>query len=420
MPSLTIKNYFRFLAFMLVITTYLNVVTYNLPPIIRSHHLWTPIWLASIVFIYPKVLQNRLFLYVLVYEAIRLLVFGNFVWVYKDDWTNKLILGEFYVYVIAFSIYAYFKTSQDFKGLAILVKWTAIFIGITAILTIYSSIIDPMYARKITSGSFEDLGDLMKFGGGTYGYASVLVCIFPIMIYYYRNNTACVFSKKKILIFGVLCFVALIRMQIFANIILSAFIIIFALAGSKYITRSIYISVFLVSIILIIPKETYANVLISLSGNFQKNTEIYYKLNDLSNYILYSDIKSTSAAERVDRYPMLWEAFKDSPFLGHYSKPIYSDIGEGAHLSWMYRLSSFGVFDFIFYVILYYRFIVITVREMDEKIRFYYLLSVLSIILLGLLKTLGGRETGYVYFVFLYGSYYLPLLKKYKSSVYKT
>ena len=73
-------------------------------------------------------------------------------------------------------MYAYFRTSQDYKGLAILVKWTMILVGITAIMSIISSVIDPFYARKLIAG--EGVGDIIKFGGGAYGFASALVCLF--------------------------------------------------------------------------------------------------------------------------------------------------------------------------------------------------------------------------------------------------
>jgi len=51
-------------------------------------------------------------------------------------------------------------------------------------------------------------------------------------------------------------------------------------------------------------------------------------------------------------------------------------------------------------------------RYFDKQFAFYFLLSVFSIIALGTMKTLTGRDLWYTFFIILPGFYYLPLLKK--------
>ena len=49
----------------------------------------------------------------------------------------------------------------------------------------------------------------------------------------------------------------------------------------------------------------------------------------------------------------------------------------------------------------------------------YFLLSLLSMVALGAMKTLIGRELWYTFFIIVPGLYYLPLLKKKKSKFHK-
>lgn len=238
MGLLSKHKYFRIISFLIIITTYLPVLTKNLPPFIRSHHLWAVIWVLSLILFSPAVFKNRLFVYLLIYQIVfSLFVLASF-WIGLDNWTIKTIAYEIYYFTIAFSLIVYYRNSGDYYGLALLMKWSMIFIGITAIMSIYSSIIDPLYARKITGGNFEGLESLSKYGGGSYGYSSSLVCIFPIIFYYYRNNSISIFSRTQILIFGIICFLALLRMQIFGNIILSVLVLIFSLFGREDLKKS--------------------------------------------------------------------------------------------------------------------------------------------------------------------------------------
>lgn len=404
-------KYFRILSFILVITTYLPVLTKNLPPFIRSHHLWAIIWIFSLIFLKPEVFKNRIFVYVLFYQIFFLMFIMADFWIGIDDWTINALGYEVYYFIVAFSLITYFRFSKDYYGLASLIKWSMIFIGVTAIMSIYSSIINPLYAREITAGNLEVLESLNRYGGGLYGYAAALICLFPIMFYYYRNNSISIFSRTQILIFGIICFLALLRMQIFGNIILSVLVLVFSLFGRKDLKKSFFVLVLSLIIIIAIPEKYKANFMGQLSGLFVTESVNKEKISDLAEYLYFEDEK-TMTGSRIARYPLLWEAFKNHPFNGHFIEESDYKIGEGAHIYFMYRLTAFGIFNFILFIIIFIKHIKSNIKIFSESFSFYFLLSALSIIFLGLMKNLAGRELWYMYFFILPGLYYLPIINK--------
>lgn len=413
MNILSKKNYFRYLIVMLNLTTYFPLLTQNMPPLIGSHHIWTPIWSASLLIFYNKVFQNKLLLSSIIFLGLfTVVMYSGLIWNGIDNWTVSNSIEEVYILLMAISVYAYFNKSQDFEGWAIITRLTIILLFVTAVLTIFTSYIDPLYVRKIIGGEYENPHDILKFGGGTYSFASVLICLFPILIFYFRNNEGSVFSKKFLFLFIVIFIIAEIRMQIFANILISVIIIVFSLFGRKRLTRSLVISFAVILIFLMIPKNLYGEMMIRLSKLFDSESDIFYKLNDFNEFILHGSSEETAAGYRSSRFPLLLNAFLNHPVLGHLSFKGAINIGEGAHLFWFYKLAAFGIVFFILYIRIFFNHFLFTIEVFSERVRFYYILSLISIIILGVIKNLAGRELWYFYFFILQGTYYLPLLNK--------
>jgi hypothetical protein len=414
---INLNLYFRFLAVILMFITYLPIFYENVPSFIRSQYLWNAIWILSIFFLRLKVFLDKNLSYVTAYFIIFFtLLLSNF-WAaldYNSISMQSDVTTECIAFFISFSIVACFKSFRDFEGIAIIVKWTLFFICITAILTIISSFFDPLYARKIAGG--ETLTELFiyRLGGGTYGFGSALVCLFPMMIYFYRNNTQSLFSRKQILFFGIICFIALVRMQIFANVIVSSVFIILSLAGRNKIKKSIGVIIILFLIFSILPKQFYADLLIRISNRFDKNSEMFYKLTDMSGYIT-NPTEMNGAQARLNRYPMLWEAFNQNPIFGYFYKKNNVDITPGGHLYFMYKLAGWGILNFVGFLLIFVKCFKVNIKRYDEKYSFYFFLSFLSIITLGLFKHLVTRDLWYMIFFILPGLYYLKILKKGKT-----
>lgn len=421
MNNYTTLKHFRFIAFMLMISNFLPLIFINLPPIIGSHHVWTIAWFASLLVFKFKILQQNLLGLVLLYGLVMILVLLNTLWIEVDDWNKNQIIQEFYEIAVAISVIAYYRMERDYVGLASLVKWAMIFIFITAIMSFVTSLINPMYARDIigvadaaNENEREQILSYQRYGGGNYSFASALVCLFPLLMYYFKHNSSSYYSKKYLVLMIIMFSIALLAMQIFANILISIVIIVFSWLGAKNAKRGFITIGILIAIFFMIPVQVYIDLFLNVASWFSPHSDLYAKFNDTAMFFATGgSYEETGLGGRAARYPMLWESFKANPLFGHYLSSLkYKDISLGAHLFWMNKLGVFGLLGTTSFLLIIYRFIKINLRYFDKEFTFYFLLSVFSIVGLGAMKTLIGRELWYTFFILVPGFYYLPLLKK--------
>lgn len=421
MKSITSQSHLHFIAFMIMLSTFLPLVFENLPPFIRSHHIWTALWLFSIIFLKFKIFVSNLMGTVIIYSTLMILLLFNILWVEVDEWNKNHIIKEIYEISVAVSVLTYFRMEKDYFGFAKIIKWTMIFIFITAVMSIVTAIINPMYARNIISVSkaVSESERLMimsyqKYGGGGYSFASALICLFPILMYYLKNSQESYFGKKIILLMIIVNFLALIAVQISANIIISALIILFSWFGSKNAKSGFVIVGILSLIIIILPVSLYIDLLQNIATLFNPSSDINFKLNDMSLFLATGgNFEDSSMGYRAERYPLLFESFLANPFFGHFLSDIsYKDISEGGHLFLMNKLAVFGLFGTLPFIYIIYKYVKINLRYFNKEYSFYFLLSILSVVILSLMKAVVGREFWYTFFIILPGLYYLPLLKK--------
>ena len=389
------------------------MVDNNLPAGIGSYRLfWAPLWITSILFLNFQIFLKREIQFFLLYGIFLLLTFNS---LYSNflDWDVWMIQKEYFAILISLTILLYFRTRRDYIGYAIVIKWALIFIGIMAVMSIISSVIDPFYARNLISGKEDFNKDFFSvLGGGGYSHASLLVAILPMVVYYYKNSQLVKWSKFTIIAFGALCFFALIRMQIVANIIISLIAIVIAIFGTKNLRKSVLLITLLISLALLLPKSVYVNMLNSVAAKFDQTSEVAFKFKEMSNYLVGNEVNSQGINNRASRYPLLIEAFIENPIFGYYANYSDDKLAEGGHLYWMNRLTIFGIIGFVPYLFVHIMYIKRSLKYFNKEYTFYFLISVFSIIVLGLIKHLGGRPLWFTYFIIIPGLYYLPLLNK--------
>jgi hypothetical protein len=415
-------QYFYYVALILMASTFLPLVFNNLPPVIRSQHFYAIIWIASLLLFRPSFFTTKGIIYILSF-ALFLYLSILTIWQNMDDWNKQSLFDEYYQIAIGLSIFTYFKNNKDFISIAKITKWSIIFIFITSIMTIISSAIDPMYARNfsaksvVSASEYEDILSFKRYGGGAYSTAGAFMSLFPALVYYYKNTNLSLLSKKQIIIFSIFIFSALLGMQIYGNILIAFTFGIIAFLGTKNLNKTFFISIFIFTIFIAMPKQVYVNSLFTIGNFFEKNSELNFKITDTARFLetgVDFEDKSTATASRAGRYPMLFDSFEKSPILGCYFLSSKSGNGynsEGVHLHWMNKLTVTGIIGLMLFSLIPFYFIKNCIRGFNSTYKFYYLLASLSILSYGLIKTIAGRETWYVFFVILPGMYYLPLLK---------
>ena len=339
-------------------------------------------------------------------------------WRYLNDWNRIRILYEFYYLVVATAIWKYYIGKGDFKKLALISKWTFIFLVITLVTTNIALFFDPTLVRESArTDSFTPSQNRLFNLTGTFGYSSVqaLICIIPILIYNIKRKQNMVFPKKLLVIILILVLVTEIRAQVFANILVTILITILSLLGSRRRHVSVIAISLFVVIFLAIPISFYRDVLMSLSSNFDKNSETYYKLTDFAKFIENPEFTaSTGTGSRAARYPLLYKELLDKPLLGYASYESKLNRMGVAHLYLMNRLTLWGIPGFVFFIYVLYRIFTSIKSKFDRGFRYFYFLSVLSIIFLGLIKAVGGSEPWLMLIVVIPGLYYLPVLQEVK------
>lgn len=426
--QIRLKDYFVFVIFMLIASTYLRVLFNNLPPILRSHHVWTIIWGISIVAFKPSILFNKVTLYLLIY-GIFLIVGLNTFWRHMDDWNMKFLLNELYHMSVGITVISYFRKTNDYVSLAKITKWALVFIFITAIMSIISFMLNPMYARDLTAVTLaktelerNEILSFKQYGGGTYSTAIVFMSLLPVLIYRFRYDIKQLGSKNLLLLLIIIFIVALFGMQIFANIIISILFILISLLGVKRIKYSIFTIGFFLLIAIILPLNTYSNALRNIGNQFNQSSLLNYKFNDAADFVELGAInnRSTAIGERATRYQSLFRTFQSRPFLGYYygyNLQITKYNEEDAHLFWMNKIAITGIIGLFLFLTVLVKNTSMSLKYINSNYTFYYLLALSSIIIYGFMKVVVGRETWYAIIIILPGIYYLPLLRNSEKSI---
>jgi len=412
-------TYFRFIILLLMITTYFPIVHYRLPAYIGSHHFWTIIWGISLLFLKPRVLLHRIMLLILAY-ALFLWILLSTAWSAMGEWNVKNLWNEIYAVAVGVSIFVYFNESKDYIGWVKMIRYTLIFIVITAVLTIIVSIINPMYMRLHFAQSHE--ADMAReitneYGAGTYSTAMVFMALLPLLIYYFKHPYLIFISKKWVMLLVILIVgVAILRMQIFTNIILAFFMSIIAMASAKNRLRTIIFIGIIGGIILLIPTKIHVNTFYKLADSMSGYEETSFKIKEFAYYIESGGevmASKNAVAGRAERYPMLLEVFPKSPIMGCFfltNTYAYGYQLAAAHIYWMNKLTTTGIAGFVFFVSIIIAFVYNERKNIKGDYRYYFILAIFSVLLYGIFKNVGGREIWYFFFVIIPGMYYLPLL----------
>jgi hypothetical protein len=220
-----------------------------------------------------------------------------------------------------------------------------------------------MYARNIlnqasiiTSTEFDNVMKFRKLGGGTYSTAIAFMSLFPIFIFFYKNKKQSLFSLTQLIFFTLIIFLALIGIQLFANIMIAFVVSFIAILGIKKINRSILTIFLIFSLTMVIPISVYVNALNTISNIFSSKSDINFKLNDLAIFLETGaeiETNTTSAGLKAGRYPMLFESFRKSPVLGcYFLSDEYANgyLEEGRHLYWMNKLTTTGILGMILFL----------------------------------------------------------------------
>ena len=411
-------SYQKIIFLIVMASATLNIVANNLPLGMGSFaFLWFPIGLFLIISTSPSVFSNKPIINLLLYVIVFIGVFQNLLWVEMNDWNYDRILYETYYIFVSTVLLFYFISSRKSKYyFAWLVKWTGGFIILSLILTNIALFFDPMIVRESArTGEFTSYqSNLFNYTGCMgYSYIQAVIFLIPIIVYFIRSNRKIGLSKRTLVIVLILLVITQIRSQVFGNILVTIFAVIASLTGFKSRRITFSIITILLFLFLLIPNSTYSDFLYQAANLFPQESELNYKFSDFAKFVDSPEIDTdTGAGARAERYPLLFDAFLNNPLFGHAAVTSNIDIWVGAHLYWMNRLALWGLLGFTAFIYVLYKIFFRITQLFDSDFKFYYTLSLLSFVLLGMSKAIGGVHPWLFLIFIIPGLYFLPLLQQ--------
>ncbi|MCF7916342.1 MAG: hypothetical protein K9L61_01010 [Candidatus Omnitrophica bacterium] len=390
----------------------------NLPVLRTSLFYWGGLVLLAVLFANLSVFFKKPIIFLLVYGVVMLGLLPSILWDIPE-WDQKVMLNDFWSLLIFTTIFSYYYLQKGFEWLARISKINLILIVVTLITTNIALCFYPLLVRdsvEITARYDASRRSIFQITGAMdYGYSQAVIFLIPFLIYHIKAKSQKLFSKKVCIFMLLLVFITLVRIQFFANLVIGFFIAILSFMPPKTAKKSFALIILFFILFLIVPHSFYGQILVSIGSHFNPDSVMYSKLNDLAIFIQKSgDGPVTQVDIRMARYPLLFKAFMTHPFLGVASDGASFGIGPGRHIYFMYNLTLWGIFGFLFFIFVLYQVFKTIIFSLEEKFRFYYFLSVFGFILLGLCKHISSLEPFLMLIVIIPGLYFLSAIKESK------
>ncbi|MCG8701845.1 MAG: hypothetical protein MI922_27575 [Bacteroidales bacterium] len=413
---MTKREIFFYVSVMILVTSLLFIVGNNIPVLASFRWFWAPIMIATSMLFHPNTFKFRGVYSCLIYGVIYVIVLPATIWSNILTPYVSATFNDFYYIFVIVIMSTILKSNNYINEWIKLAKIGLWFLVISGFMTIIATFFEPLAVRASYSDlqlELEGFENIYRLGFGTYGYMTALVAMFPLIIFLVKRKHQWISRQTSVFLIGFFYFV-IFQSQIFANIITATITIIFALLGSQNFKRNIVVTIIVVIVFNSTSKVFWINSLTNIGESFEEGSLFKGKLNDVVRFIEIDkpdlDEEATTGVQlRAARYPMLISVFLKSPLFGdastNYNATDAYIMNVGKHLYWMSRLAMWGIFGFLGYLFILRNIFKSIFKLFDPDFKFYYTLSLLSIITLGLLKELVLRETYLVLFIIIPGLY---------------
>ena len=398
------KYILRIAAILLMMRYYLpivpaNIKMYSLFGIDMFAWLWI---MALIIFGWKRVFSvPYLYLY---FFALVYIGFTNIFWFDLMNYElSKAFRLDVYGLFISISIYDYFISAKDFKGLSIVIVSALVFIGLSLMIDISVYFATGLSSRAIWSvyitlgkkpgGALSRLGNL----GLTYYYG--ISFIIPILVAAIKVPQRKFRESLAIIVLLSILLLSLAIAEYVTALLIGVLGFILSFLGLKRLKTSLIVLTILIIVLYFAPKASMGHAVDYLSSIVRGDT-VESRLDDLSltteQGLWASD---THTGRRAARIPFLIQSFLKSPFLG--GGPTTE------HSYFLDRLSMFGIMGLLPWLLLIRFQFMRNYRAFNDSFKFHYLLCLLAYITMGITKGIPGIYNSLSMFLLIPGTYYL-------------
>lgn len=301
-----------------------------------------------------------------------------------------LILPLFFISLII----SFLKNRNDNSEKKFIIILSLSIIVIRSITGLYVESLYPTSARSMTGDLLNDLEPLlMRLGIASYGFCTGLIFLYPLFIFYLKIEGP---IKYKIFI------VIVISLTLYLNIqtafttafIFSILAIIASILLSSDLKKNIIVVLFLIITLFVLNSESTTIYLIEKSKIWFSNNEVIsIKINEIEESLKYDEAEG-DISTRASLYKLSWNTFLQNPLFGS-----GNELEVGGHASWLDLLGLYGIFGTGLFLWLLFNLFKHSCDLLPKNIRYYYYISFILYMCIGIIKACLGIEIFLMLFV---------------------
>jgi hypothetical protein len=408
------KKLFRILSIYTMVILFLPIVKNNIPnplSLITGTILLLGVFWLLLIFVYhQRILFSKYMITIYIFFFIMYmgsLTFWNEI-IYSSEISIKWIILELFGPFLSIIMYLHFIRSKDYKGLALTSIIALFFIFITSISSIIGLNNHPEAVRELTSGTAGKNDALYgKIGIANYTYWVSLVYLFPILTYFLKSSDFNYGKKRLVITFLLFVLFSLVRAQITTALVLALIFMTYSFVIQKGVKSSgiLLISIGFLSLFQL--NQFIAEIFYFFSNNVSSEL-LQSRLNDVGKVFELQDFNSESgetyfAQSRLTRISTSFQSFLTNPIIGGGKN--------GGHSTWIDKLGIFGLLGTIPWVLIFYQQIKLNLSIFDDSYKSFYILSIISILILGILTTTANSvHSSIIIFFIVPGLFYTKFL----------
>ncbi len=412
------KNIFRALALYTMVVLFLPIIVMNIPEplnILTKNLILVPIWLFMCLIYYPSLFASRyiitLFLFFIIMLLGSLTIWDDYIITGMGDITIKWIIIDIYGAFLSILMYQFFLRTEDFKGLALISLITLTFILITSITSIKGLNVFPEAIRDLASGSdTKEIRDsYQRLGIANYPYTASVVYLFPILVYFIKKKDTLTWMRFLVFGFILILLYFLLKTQFTTALVLSLSFILFSIISLKNVGKTYLIYIALIFLFLFVLNSYIADLFYFFS-DLVSSVTLKMRLNDIGKVLEIRDFSPYSEDTYFSKFRL---SLIHTSWLKFLTNPIFGGGWGGGHSTWIDRLGLFGIVGFFPWILIFWQQVKLNLSIFTNTFKAYYLLSVSSCIILGVITTMANSvQSGVIVFFVVPGLYFIRYLKR--------
>ncbi|MBM4403554.1 MAG: hypothetical protein FJ042_04105 [Candidatus Cloacimonetes bacterium] len=359
-----------------------------------SLYLWMGLLIIRILMVRSAILTTRTMQYLYLFIIVTL-IHSFYLNLLSMWWLERWVL-PIALSVLLHEILMYYLSKETLR---FILRFTLLFIAFSCVLNIIGLIRFPLAVRAIVGGGGgyapEEVTYFTRIGISNYGFFSGLPYLLPVIYYLFRKSSGTL-NKAMYLGLIMLMILTVYFSTITTPLLLGSIALLVSVYSGTMLRRGVAVimtSTIVILMILFTPEGVIDRSL-SFVGNIAPSEAVQRRVGDIQRALqegieVEAETESrglTTVELRLQRIYWIIDGFLKRPLTGspHDIPP------EAYHLHWLYLLGSTGILGFGSLLLLFVEAFRNNLRMYKDEYRYFYSISLLTFITMGILKVITG------------------------------